>query len=73
MGHGRSIQGDSPCAYRVVIEGPNWIRYRGPYSTIGAAKGVASTAKKDVERWHKNEGIKVWIEKTPDGWEKVDV
>ena len=71
MSRGRTIQGDSPCAFRVVVKGPTWTKFHGPYSTIGAAKGVATAARNDAKRWHKNDNIEVIIEKTPDGWEKV--
>ena len=69
MGASRSIKGESPCAYRVVKEAHGRTYYYGPYSTLGAAKGKKTV---EGESWY-GESYKVWIEKTPDGWEKVEV
>lgn len=73
MSNGRSIVGSSPCAYRVVKQYADGRKsYKGPYSTAGAAKGVKTATENEVLRWHPNEDIEVWVEKTPDGWERVD-
>lgn len=66
MGARRTINGDSERAYRVV-QGFSWgPHYMGPYSTLGAAKGVRTREQK----YYPN--IEIWIEQTPEGWEKVE-
>lgn len=70
MSSGRSIKGESPCAYRVVMERYGRTTYYGPYSTLGAAKGKRTTEEGYHSRWETG-GLKIWIEKTPDGWEEV--
>lgn len=68
----RSIDGNSERAFRVVEEAPTWTKYRGPYSTLAAARGVATHERKNNERWHKDQNIKIWIEQTPAGWERIE-
>lgn len=74
MSAGRSINGDSPCAYRVVQDFPRTEQQKhyGPYSTLGSAKGKRTTI---IGQSYGNpvDPKNVWIEKTPDGWERVDV
>lgn len=71
MSQGRSINGDSPCAYRVVKVAFGHTNYFGPYSTLGAAKGKRTSESNYISSGPPD--LKIWIEKTHDGWEKVDV
>lgn len=71
MGSSRSIDGNSERAYRVVKEGYGVTRYFGPYSTLGAAKGKRTTEKRYANRYGDGD-MKIWIEQTPEGWEKVE-
>lgn len=70
MSTGRSIQGDSPCAYRVVKQAFGKIQYFGPYSTLGAARGKRTSEGNYISSGPPD--LKIWIEKTPDGWERID-
>jgi hypothetical protein len=45
--------------------------YFGPYSTLGAAKGKRTTEEGYHSRWEEG-SLNIWIEKTPDGWERVE-
>lgn len=67
----RSIDGNSQRAYRVVREGYGVTSFMGPYSTLSAARGVRSREL----RWSRGLGdgaMKIWIEQTPEGWERVE-
>lgn len=67
MSSGRSIDGASQRAYRVVKEnGSKYEKYKGPYSTLGAAKGM----KTRLESYYP--GREFYIEQTPEGWERVE-
>ena len=71
MSQGRSIKGDSPCAYRVVKVAFGRTTYFGPYSTLTAAKGKRTTESNYASSGP--EDLRIWIEKTHDGWMAVDV
>ena len=72
MGTKRTIDGTSERAFRVVETAPTWTKYRGPYSTLAAARGVATHERKNNERWHKDQNIVITIEQTPTGWERIE-
>lgn len=69
MSAGRAYLVDHPHSYRVALElGNGEIQYRGPYGTLGAARGQATA-------WLRGYGsrvVKAWVEQTPAGWEKVE-
>jgi hypothetical protein len=76
LGSGRSIDGNSERAYRVVRvdeEGNyTFTRYGGcygPYSTLAAAKGKRT----NLTSGYYGDGEKYIIEQTTAGWEKVEV
>ena len=71
MGSGRSIVGSSQRAYRVVKERKGDLSYFGPYSTLSAARGKATTERRDSLRWDQIKS-NIYIEQTPEGWEKVE-
>lgn len=70
MGQSRTIDGNSERAYRVVKEGYGVTRYLGPYSTLSAAKGMVTREKRYAR--YGTEAVNIWIEQTPEGWEKVE-
>jgi hypothetical protein len=70
VGARRSIDGNSERAYRVVKVHDGDTSYMGPYSTLGAAKGVRTREQSYAERrWP---SMEIHIEQTPEGWEKVE-
>lgn len=72
MSSGRSIDGKSNHAYRVVKERYGVTSYFGPYSTLGAAKGKRTTELRHAKYYGNGEPVEIWIERTPAGeWEKV--
>lgn len=78
MGHSRSIVGSSQRAYRVKkvteYEGRDPIvKFFGPYSTLGAAKGKRTTEVGYAYRWESAGQTTITVEQTPEGWEKVEV
>jgi hypothetical protein len=72
VGSSRSIDGNSERAYRVVEVVKGNTNYYGPYSTLGAAKGKRTTETKINRRYYGSE-FEIWVEQTPEGWEKVEV
>lgn len=77
MGSGRSIDGNSQRAYRVVrtteYTRTTTKQFYGPYSTLAAAKGKRTTLVGNEERWPTGAPVTIEIEQTPEGWEKVEV
>lgn len=68
MSAGRAYLREHPHAYRVALDHKDGtITYRGPYGTIGAARGQATAWK------HSYGGrvVETWVERTPAGWELV--
>lgn len=69
MSAGRAYLQDHPHSYRVALEHKDGIiTYRGPYGTLGAARG-------QVTAWKNSYGGRVgdtWVERTPPGWERVE-
>lgn len=57
---------DHKRAYRVIVVAPSWQKVLGPYATLSAAKGMVTR-----ETRHST-GLEVYIEQTPEGWERVE-
>lgn len=69
MSAGRACLIDHPHSYRTALKWDDGkITYRGPYGTVGAARGQATS-------WKNSYGgriVDAWVEWTPPGWERVE-
>lgn len=78
MGSRRTIDGASDRAYRVVEQTTyqdgrkSYKQYSGPYSKLSAAKGRVTTKYGEYSE-NLPAGTEIWIEQTPEGWEKVEI
>lgn len=57
---------EDSAVFRVVVEGGHWSRVKGPYRTIGAAKGRA-TRERDYYP-----SAKITIQKAETEWKDAD-
>lgn len=65
----RTTRTDFTNAYRVVLETPYGVYYKGPYQTYAAAKGQLT---QETTGWYADKGKTGYIEQTPDdAWERV--
>lgn len=64
----RKTKTNFPGAFRVVLNTPWGIEYKGPYQTKAAAKGQLTS---ETEGWYSDRGITGHIE-VATGWEKVE-
>lgn len=74
MGYGRAHMKEA--AFRAVIDytdkdGDECERIVGPYATVGAAKGQATSQKGSIERWFNGKVTNVRIQRAT-GWEDVE-
>jgi len=78
LGSRRTIDGASDRAYRVVEQTTyqdgrkSNKSFAGPYSKLSAAKGRV-TIKYGANCEHLPSNTEIWIEQTPEGWQKVEV
>lgn len=78
----REMKKDKDEAFRAVIQRKGlradgsefcYEVHYGPYATVGAAKGIRTTELAHAQYWNKNGAeITGWIERTTQGWEKVE-
>lgn len=54
-------------SFRVVVVAPHWQTVLGPYATKSAAKGMVTREKRHYPE------AEVYIEQTPEGWERVEL
>lgn len=57
-------------AFRVVKKDTGYLDYYGPYSTMEGAQNKLDTLTAPYFELPKH--LDIWIEQTPDGWEKVE-
>ena len=70
----RATRTDFPGSFRVVLEHSWGTVYKGPYQTMGAAKGqlTAETITGPHYAPRPVPGVTGWIERTTGPWERVE-
>lgn len=74
MGYGRAHMKEE--AFRAVLnfrnrEGDESVKIVGPYASVGAAKGQATSQKGSIERWSDGKVTSIRIQRAT-GWEDVE-